>query len=333
MTTRSDFGKSTKALNNTKKPVDMGTLNHNNMAKSLLPKKMSASVRLVKSTKTPPVRSYPGEVHLPVKRVDPELDMMGDTIPALSTTGKVELSKEELMHASDFLKIDQSKLPLDMFDSLEHQDLDKSPQEWVATGSGAYTPFYHLGEWIWREVKVFGFLENIGEYDIQYLPSGIRKSVSRLNLRFEMEDKEAFEERRQIAINARNEAKQIMRFDHFVNQQSKDFVRPIRQQNLKKIHGLVISGLPRDIPLPEQGSPLGNLLQQLTSELILWYLHVMKNTVLQAKLTNKVYFDPEVDERFSQLKLPPYPPKKTGPTDRKSRVSGVCIYGSQSAYR
>jgi hypothetical protein len=50
-------------------PVDSSTLemklDHNNMMKSLKPKSKVTIPRLVKTTKSPPMRSYPGDVVLP----------------------------------------------------------------------------------------------------------------------------------------------------------------------------------------------------------------------------------------------------------------------------
>ena len=92
----------------------------------------------------------------------------------------------------------------------------------------------------------------------------------------ELEDEKLFEKRREVAEALRTETKQAMRYDHFVHMQSKDAVCPIRRNNLKKIHELILDGLPGTCPFPEPGTSLGALLRSSTTELIQWYSKIMK---------------------------------------------------------
>eukprot|EP01034_Spumella_vulgaris_P035026 gene35026-43190_t len=156
------------------------------------------------------------------------------------------------MRDPEYLKIDQSKLALDMFDNIELEMLDKSPEEWLHSKSNAHTPYYHSGEWIWRPVTVRSYDAKTKEYEIHFFPNGIVKHVKRLNLQFDKEDADKFHMRRQVAEDARYVAKQIMRLDFFINKQPHDEIRVIRKESIKKIHSRIIDGLPADVPFPEQ---------------------------------------------------------------------------------
>ena len=79
-------------------------------------------------------------------------------------------------------------------------------------------------------------------FQVQYIPDGITKGVTRLNLQFDKEDAKLFKQRREVAEN--DEAKQIMRLDHFITMQPKEHIRVIRQQGIQKIHERVIEGWP-----------------------------------------------------------------------------------------
>ena len=295
--------------------------------------------KLAKMTKAPTIRHYPGELRQtrkgPPRGAVYEEDLLkeneiNDTLRAQI----VEVSKEELTHDADFLKIDQSKLPLEMFDSLEYEAVDKSPEEWLNSGSGGFTPFYHMGKWIWRRVNVLSYDPVAEEYQVHFLPDGIKKGVHRLNLRFEQESEIMFNDRRNVAEEARSEAKQIMRLDHFINQQPKEEVRPIRQECLRSIHERIVDGLPSYMPFPDQGTPLGSLLRNLTGDLIRWYSRTMKKAVLLEKLTG-ITRDEKVTLRYKQLNLPPIPPKPPVPAigkvpcpeyaylDRRQRIAQV----------
>ena len=90
-------------------------------------------------------------------------------------------------------------------------------------------------------------------YKVKFIPDGIEKFVHRLNLQFNDEKTELFLERRRVAELARSEAKQIMRLDHFINQQPKEDIRVIRQKSIRNIHEKVLLGLASTIPFPDEG--------------------------------------------------------------------------------
>jgi dynein heavy chain, axonemal len=302
-------------------------LDHNNFVKSLKhSKKIRAPVKLSKSIKVPPIRSYPGELRRTQQNIDakPSNHATIDSLDIYEFGGFQfkEPPAEIAVHESDFLNIDQSKLPLEMFDSIEFEEIDRTPQEWLQTGSKADAPFFHMHKWMWREVNVLSYDISQKEYQVQFLPDGIIKNVHRLNLRFHQENEEIFNQRREHAENARSETKQIMRLDHFINQQPRDEIRPIGQESLRRIHEKIIDGLALSIPFPEQGTHLGNLLRNSTGEFIHWYSRTMKKIVLLSKLntspsvTNKTTTPTSNDmtvQRYYELNLPKPLPKPPVP--------------------
>ena len=82
-------------------------------------------------------------------------------------------------------------------------------------------------------------------------------------------------ERKRIAEEARDEAKRVLRLDHYVLQQPREQIQPIRQVNIRRIHERVVDGLPQSLPYPAQDTPLGNLLRTLTGDVILFYARTM----------------------------------------------------------
>ncbi len=304
------------------KPVEMGTLDHNNMAKSATRgREGKAPSRLLKTTIPPALRPYPGELRKEIKgtingavyaedleREEAEAKAAYEAVYGVKT----ELTSEDLMRDNQYLKLDQSKLPLEIFDDIELAALDKTPEQWVESHSMAKTPYYQGNEWVWRPCQVFRYDSDIKSFEVQLIPDGVTKWVTRLNLQFDKEDKKLFKRRREVAEAMRNEAKQTMRLDHFITMQPKDSIRVIRQQGIQRIHERIIEGLSASVPFPEPGTPIGNLLRSLTGETILWYTRTMKKAALQAKLSG-VYEDDQLKFRYEQLRLPLPEPKPPVP--------------------
>jgi len=264
-----------------KSAIDTNVVDHNNMSKSIHSKKAHFPNKLVKTTRPPDVRAFPGEITM-TKRgqlvgalyaedLEKEEAEMRALYMAVS-----DLTSEEIMRDDEYLKIDQSKLPLEIFDSLEYEALDKSPAFWLSTGCDARTPFFHNGTWIWRPSKVLGYDDSERKYLVKFLPDGAEKLIQRLNLLFDLESEDLFHARRKEAENLRTEAKRIMRLDHFVAQQSSAEIRAIRKESIRKIHERTMDGLASNVPFPEPGTQLGYVLRSLTAETIQWYGRVMK---------------------------------------------------------
>ena len=303
-----------------KKPALQMTLDHRNFLNTVTHKAVAIPTKKIKkTTKAPPVRSFPGELNVTsTKSKTTGFSYDDQLVEEEKSEPKTELSAEDLMRDPEYLKIDQSKLPLEMFDNIELEALDKTPEEWISSGSQGKTPYYHSGEWLWRPVIVTGYDAETQEYEVQFSPSGIAKKVKRLNLHFDEEDASKFEERRRVAEQARKEAKSTLRMDYFIGKQPKQEVRIIRKESIRKIHGRVVDGLPLTIPFPEKDTPLGKVLKSLTGEIIQFYTHTMKKTVLFAKLRDDgPSHDPAMVARTKQLRLPPPPPKPPVPRNGK----------------
>jgi len=135
------------------------------------------------------------------------------------------------------------------------------------------------------------------------------KEVRRLNILFDNEDKGTWEARRRAARDAREEAKQRLRFDYYIRKQAMDEFRPIQQVTLRGIHEKIADGLPNDVDFPEQGTPGGQLLRKLTKDVIQGYTRTMKQAISAYKYNS----DASVRETYETLKLPPAPPTLAPP--------------------
>ncbi|CAM9175434.1 unnamed protein product [Chrysoparadoxa australica] len=217
-------------------------------------------------------------------------------------------SSSALGAASDtYLRLDQSKLPLEIFDCMENRATEKTPAEWIAEGCGGSAPFYEGGEWKWARCLVKSFDDKSQSYVVEFVGRNApQKNVKRLNLLFASESKELWEERRREAEKARNAAKQRLRLDYFTSQLPITSVRPVQSSTLRGIHEKVADGLPLDVPFPEQATPLGELLRDLTKEVIQSHARAMK----QAMLHHGLKTDADARERYDKLHLPepPLPP-------------------------
>ena len=314
-----------------------GALDHNNFVKAVLSKeKTTLPTKLRKSTKAPQFRRFPGSLR-ESRRESPIGAIYAEELAGEDKGEKnIIIPKDELMLQPDFLKLDQSKLPVDLFDDLDYSANDKSPEEWLKICNSGSTPFFIDGKWHWREVTILAYNSLSRKYTIKFGDDGITKEVSRLNLRFDAENAAEFDKRRAIAESGRSEAKQLMRFDHFVLAQSKDLIRAIGKDGIRKIHERVIDGLPVDIPFPDQGTPLGYLLRNCTAELIQWYSLIMKKIVVYSQIEG-VKLKAEVVSRYQQLNLPKPPAKPAVPRigkvacpeypydERQSRMSHIYI--------
>eukprot|EP01035_Chromulina_nebulosa_P018662 gene18662-24408_t len=244
------------------------------MIKSLQKKQANTLSTTIKIKDTP-IKPYPGVVEVKKRGAPTGAIYYDDLIKEEMELNKLNnnnvitvLSSEELMRDKEYLKIDQSKLPIEIFDNLEYEMNDKPPSEWIATGCNATSPFYRDGNWIWRQCKVLSYDDTTQLFQIKFLPDGLEKHVKRLNIKFDLENSLSFDERRNSAEEFRNEAKSVMRLDYFITQQPNYLIHPIRKDTIKSIHEKVIDGLPLYLPFPEQGTPLGLVLRNLTADVI-----------------------------------------------------------------
>jgi hypothetical protein len=126
------------------------------------------------------------------------------------------------------LKLDQSQLPLEIFDSAEAEARDRTPLQWLLSGSGAMVPFYSEGEWRWARCSVVNYLTDAQRFVVRLHADGREKHVKRFNLLFDAESRAEWEERRSAAESAREAAKARLRFDHYVAQQPMEELRAVQ---------------------------------------------------------------------------------------------------------
>jgi len=60
---------------------------------------------------------------------------------------------------------------------------------------GAASPYFKNGTWEWRRCNVLAYLPGPALFDVQFVVSGRRKRVRRLNLMFDDEDSNRFKQR------------------------------------------------------------------------------------------------------------------------------------------
>ena len=305
----------TREMFSNRSQPDLNELDHNNIPKVFINKKLG--VNAVLSTKTTKqIRCTP--IDAGSTRSNPRdgavqtNDLEKRASEENATLSSSESQTEDLLRQHDFLSIDQSKLPLEIFDDIEVEEKDNTPLDWLASKSGGKSPYFHNNAWMWRPVEVYGYDEATSKYLIRFLPDGQSKKVRRLNLKFDIEDAAIFTARKEAAEAARGVAKQIMRLDHFLSQQSEDSIVPIREESILRIHGKVAVGLPKGAPFPDPGSAPGSLLRALTEDLVIWYTRTMKRTVLEAKLEGKLK-DEDIIARYQLLSLPSFPEKPPVP--------------------
>jgi hypothetical protein len=155
------------------------------------------------------------------------------------------LIRNKRMMDKDYLHIDQSALPLTQFDSEVYET--HTPEEWVATGSAAMTPHWHgdMG-WVWAQCEVLGYDDQNQKYLINFVdfPMPVPKPITRIHLRFDLENPQVFRKRVFAAHEARELAKSTIRFEHYLKNRGTEDVKPMQPSTLKNIHAKVEGGIP-----------------------------------------------------------------------------------------
>ena len=168
-------------------------------------------------------------------------------------------------------------------------------------------PYFIKGGWKWRRCVVHSYDAETKLFTVKL---GLKqKQVRRLNILFDDENKGAWEARRRAAHEAREEAKQRLRFDYYIRKQEMDEFRPIQKSTLRGIHEKIADGLPNGVDFPEQGTAGGTLLRTLTKDVVQGYTRTMK----QAISAHKYKSDSGIREMYAKLKLPPASPATPTP--------------------
>ncbi|KAJ9459042.1 Dynein-1-beta heavy chain [Diplonema papillatum] len=197
-------------------------------------------------------------------------------------------------------------LPLEEFDTTEQEPC--TPHEWVLLGTAdsssrgtpARSKYYADAEDVegsWRECFVKAYDENENSYFVEWArrtegDTERGKWVKRLNLIFNLEDEEQWQERVQQATTLRNRAEADMRLELYVNGMPDELVTPINEDEVDRILALVADEFP------------------------LAHLHVIECGIgemrdayaagLKRAIFNYRYMDPQERNRLHPLNLPPY---------------------------
>lgn len=190
-----------------------------------------------------------------------------------------------------------------IFDSVDDTDAMGAHSTWFGAGSEAMAPFYVGKEWQWKRCSILSFDPDNNKYRVKFVPDGPEKVVKRFNLLFDIESRDKWQCSRDAAKMSREAAKQRLRFDYFVSQQSMEEVRAIQGSTIRGIHQKVADGLPLDVAFPEQGTKLGALLRELTKEVIQQHTRSMKKSILFYKLKHSK----AERENYDRLGLPHVP--------------------------
>lgn len=160
-------------------------------------------------------------------------------------------------------------------------------------------PYFLGNEWQWKHCSVLSFDTTTNKYYIRFSHNGQEKSVKRFNLLFDAESRELWQLRRARAREEREAAKRRLRFDYFLSQQPMEEVRAVQGSTIGGIHEKVADGLPLDVTFPQQGTPLGHIVRDLTKQAIQQHTRSMKKSILLYKLKN---FETE-RQRYNHLRL------------------------------
>ncbi|TMW61529.1 hypothetical protein Poli38472_012720 [Pythium oligandrum] len=251
-----------------------------------------------------PVRPFPGKLRM--KIYNAENDVASSSPTALDARSKPVKQRRASVDDDEFLQIDQSQFPLHLFDSDEFEM--HTPSEWLRVCATGYSPYFFKGEWRWRQCAVQSYDPEKQKYMIQFQGSDRQKHVRRINLRFDSESQEFFQQRVDAAVQRREAAKAQLRFDHFLTKQSGSDLRAMSRGLLEKVHQRVILGLPDSIALVD-GQPAAALLRELTDTTIHDYARSMKKAVLYHKLQSDV----GLQQKYTTLNLQPPPCKPIVP--------------------
>ena len=248
-----------------------------------------------------PVKSFPGQKK-PSKAAlsdgsttHVEMIQAADVVPSDPPVSQDNAIQH--LEAAEFLYIDQSQFPLDMFDNEEFER--HTPEEWLALSRMGKALYYVKGEWRWRPCKVLEYNENTQKYRICFQGSVKEKWIRRINLQFDEDDPDLFAQRLEAASTLREKTKGHLRLDHFIQNQPSEEVRPMSSNTLEGIHEKVVGGLPIELVVDE-GEPQAILLRTLTDDVIEQYAHSMKKAVVEFKLKD----DSELRQRYDAMKLP-----------------------------
>jgi len=171
---------------------------------------------------------------------------------------------------------------LESFDVFSVQDLN--PNEWLLKKPRALAAAYDGVSWQWVPIDIESFDCAAQKFCISFLDKERfgykRKLLSRLNILFEIEDKNVWEMRRTKAVAARNLYKMFLRLEGMVRRQPDTDIRPIPHKFMMSIISKVKSNC----------VIYTNYLDLLTEEIEDLYIHAMKNSIVKYQYLTSTHF-------------------------------------------
>ena len=229
----------------------------------------------------------------------------------------------------EFLVLDNSDLPLELFDNSVYET--RSPSQWIALGRGVFVgdfegtpasaPAYRNGRWTWEAVAVSSYDEANQRYTVTFADNGQTKQVKRLNLKFVAEPEQMFWERRQWCEQAREAAKAATRYKHYLSKQPGGVKHvaplPVAWERRMVQWAVDATGSGADsaqvrMKLARHSAVLASMMEEVRGE----YILAMKHATACYHTLN-----PRLRARFRRLKLPL--PQRRGPAPMYGMVAST----------
>ena len=213
----------------------------------------------------------------------------------------------ETAHSRSFLQIDESQLPLALFDSDDFES--HTPQEWLEIDNEGFAMYYDGRAWEWTTVDVLGYDDNVQKFKVRFHDSGDLKSVGRLGLRFKSEDKALFDARLDFVKDARERCKAAMRLEHFVKCMDTSKAHRLSQTQVKRIirrSGVAVEALSM------------SQLKGVVAEVMKQYV----DSVQRGSVFYKVAHDEKFSAEYLALRLPLPSPPAAAPHFGKLQIPG-----------
>ena len=213
----------------------------------------------------------------------------------------------ETAEKDTFLHIDESQLPLELFDSEDFET--HKPQEWLEADREGFVLFFQAGAWDWTEADVLDYDEARNKFKVRVRASSTEKYVGRLGLRFKTEDKATFERRLEYVKAARERCKSSLRLEHYIASMDSKQVERLPQTKIKRI--LRKAGVDVEKVSNYQ-------LKRIVVEVMEEYLKAVKTGILKYKVDS----DPAFRQEYESLRMPEVPPKPKPPQFGKIQIQG-----------
>lgn len=188
-------------------------------------------------------------------------------------------------------------LPLDLFDDCVDEDplpdfLVQQAKKAGLPGVPACSMFFTTSnEYTWQRCYVLEYDPVEMSYHIQWVSTGRRKFVKRLNLVFDQEDHQDFLDRRERAMRRRMVQESYTRLDMYVNQLPEDIAFPFDEDRMDRVISMVAPSFPMSTI---------DLIESLVDEIKDEYFFSMKRAHF-----DYWYKDPKQQERFAFMHFPP----------------------------